>query len=79
MINNMLGRKPHADYMLAEMTRWPDNPQSAWYYAAIQEATNSHDYTMTDDHEVWTALRNNIDWAAAEKDWINRHRAGSGG
>ncbi len=79
VINNMLGRKPHADYMLAEMTRWPDNPQSAWYYAAIQEATNSHDYTMTDDHEVWTALRNNIDWAAAEKDWINRHRAGSGG
>lgn len=79
VINNMLGRKPHADYMLDGMTKWPDNPRNAWYYEAIQEATNSHDYTMTDDHEVWTALRDNIDWAAAERDWTNRYRAGSGG
>ena len=77
VINNMLGRKPHAHYMLAEMTRWPDNPQNAWYYEDIQEATNSHDYTMTDSHEVWTTLWENVDWAAAEKDWKNRYRADS--
>lgn len=32
---------------------------------------------MTDSHEVWTTLWENVDWAAAEKDWKNRYRADS--
>ena len=27
----------------------------AWYYYAIQEATNSHTYLIT-DHESWTGI-----------------------
>ena len=29
---------------LEDMTVWPDNPESAWYYEDVQEATNSHAY-----------------------------------
>ena len=47
VVNNVLGRRPHVDGMLGDMTIWPDNmDQSAWYYADIQEATNSHTYSM---------------------------------
>ena len=43
LINRMLDRAPDANHLLADMVRWPDNPETAWYYADIQEATNSHD------------------------------------
>ena len=71
LINAVLGRTPHKDHMLADMIRWPDNPETAWYYAAIQEATNSHDYRMPADrgYEDWTALLPNRDWAALEQLW----------
>ena len=78
LVNNVLQRKPHADHMLDTMIKWPDNPESAWYYEAIQEATNSHDYDLFDgaEYETWTALQENRDWAALEKDWVNAHRTG---
>lgn len=78
LVNNVLQRKPHADHMLDTMIKWPDNPESAWYYEAIQEATNSHDYDLFDgaEYETWTALLENRDWAALEKDWMNAHRTG---
>ena len=58
LVNNVLGREPHADYMLDDMIRWPDNPKSAWYYEDIQEATNSHDYRWNSgkSYEIWTKL-----------------------
>ena len=58
LVNNVLGRKPHADYMLDNMITWPDNLKSAWYYEDIQEATNSHDYRWSSDkrYEIWTSL-----------------------
>ena len=58
LVNNVLGRAPHADYMLDDMIRWPDNPKSAWYYEDIQEATNSHDYRWSsgNSYEIWTKL-----------------------
>ena len=58
MINRVLRRDPAgADDLLAGMKRWPDNPESAWYYLAMQEATNGHEYRRADDgHEQWTAL-----------------------
>ena len=66
-------------YMLDSMIKWPDNMDtSAWYYEAMQEATNSHDYDMFEgaEYETWTALEENRDWAALEQDWMNAHRGG---
>ncbi|EOQ36193.1 S-layer homology domain-containing protein [Butyricicoccus pullicaecorum] len=79
LVNNVLQRKPDADHMLDTMIKWPDNMDtSAWYYEAIQEATNSHDYDLFEgaQYETWTALQENRDWAALEKDWLNAHRTG---
>ncbi|MDY2969926.1 MAG: S-layer homology domain-containing protein [Butyricicoccus pullicaecorum] len=77
LVNNVLQRKPDADHMLDSMIKWPDNPEGTWYYEAIQEATNSHDYDLFEDaeYETWTALQPNRDWAALEKDWANAHSA----
>lgn len=77
LVNNVLQRKPDADHMLDSMIKWPDNPEGTWYYEAIQEATNSHDYDLFEDaeYETWTALQPNRDWAALEKDWANAHVA----
>ena len=71
LVNRMINRFPDKDHLLPQMIRWPDNLESAWYYAEMQEATNSHDYeggllTMS---EVWTYLLANRDWAALENEW----------
>ena len=80
LVNNVLGREPHADYMLDNMTTWPDNPKSAWYYEDIQEATNSHDYVWASSgaYEIWTALLENRQWAKLEKEWSNAYSAPGG-
>lgn len=47
IVNRTLGRKPEKDHLLPEsdMINWPDNiNRNIWYYAQMQEATNSHDY-----------------------------------
>ena len=44
IVNRMLDRTPDRDHMLSEMKRWTDNPEDAWYYEAVQEATNEHAY-----------------------------------
>ena len=73
IVNNTLRRSPHKDHLLPEddMITWPDNPKSAWYYAAVQEATNSHEYqrASTDDTEQWTKELPVRDWAALERAW----------
>ena len=42
------------------MIKWPDNSDaSAWYYLAVQEATNSHAYSdksKDDKYEKWTTI-----------------------
>ena len=49
LVNRLLPRQPDSESCesCANVKYWPDNPKGAWYYAAIQEATNSHDYTLT--------------------------------
>lgn len=67
MINRVLQRLPENESdLLSNMQTWPDNLPSAWYYLAVQEATNSHDFDRKDDgvHEKWTALTKNPDWTA---------------
>lgn len=60
VINGVLGRQVQvADDLLPGMRTWPDNlDTTAWYYLAVQEATNSHDYDRKSDniHERWTKL-----------------------
>ncbi len=39
------------------MKRWPDNQPDAWYYLAVQEATNGHEFERRGEiHEHWTKL-----------------------
>ena len=84
MVNRTIDRHPHEDHLLADMIVWPDNPETAWYYEQVQEATNSHEYTMnTDDeqnpYEIWTELLPNRDWSELEKEWSDANDgAGSG-
>lgn len=69
LVNRMLGRTPDTDGMREDMVRWPDCPQDAWYYADVQEATNSHAYEReaAGEPETWTALTENRDWTALER------------
>lgn len=65
IINRTLGRAPDADHLLpvGQMNTWPDNSDTGvWYYAQIQEATNSHDYRWIGSVEQWTAKLADPDW-----------------
>ena len=77
IVNRVLGRKPDADHMLDSMIVFVDNMNpNAWYYADVQEATNSHDYEMSrDDYEIWKAILPVRDWAAFENAWSNANAA----
>ena len=68
IINRTLGRAPDADHLLpeSEMNTWPDNRPGTWYYAQLQEATNSHEYKWSGDIEHWTAKLPERDWDALQ-------------
>ena len=67
LINEVLDRAPDADHMLDDMIHWPDNPEDAWYYEDVQEATNSHDFKRKGEiHEHWTGLTADPDWTRYE-------------
>ena len=72
LVNRVLNRLPEkSEDLLNDMIKWPDNADaSVWYYLAVQEATNSHDYSDKSDadkYEKWTKLRENRDWTELEK------------
>ena len=75
IVNRVLNRVPHEDYLLSTrvMNTWPDNVYGAWYYADMQEATNSHDYDWIrvsgERVEEWTEKLTERDWAALEQQW----------
>lgn len=58
MINRVLRHNPGSkDDLLSGMKVWPDNPEGAWYYLEVQEATNGHEFhRKADGHEKWTVL-----------------------
>ena len=69
LINQVL-KRDKITAMHDDMIVWPDNPAGAWYYEAIEEATNSHDYSRsTNGYETWTKILPLPDWAALEKSW----------
>lgn len=84
IVNNTLRRSPVADGLrpVSEMITWPDNMNtSKWYYAAVQEATNSHEYTVdaVTGEETWTKILPVRDWVQFEKTWSDANSASNPG
>ena len=67
LVNRVLNRKPEtAEDLLSDMVTFTDNADTnAWYYLAVQEATNSHYNTNKENsaYEKWTELRETRDWS----------------
>ena len=67
MINRVLNRTPEDEEdLLKGMKVWPDCNPGDWFYLAVQEATNSHDYKDRGG-EVWTKLIRDPDWTRYER------------
>lgn len=81
IINRMLERAVEDSGMLEGMLTFIDCPTNEWFYEAVQEATNSHDYKRTREevedygycYEIWTELEERPDWAAMERTWLSQH------
>ncbi len=70
LVNRVLKRLPEtAEDLHNDMIKWSDNSDtSAWYYLAVQEATNSHYYDIkANKYEKWSKLRETRDWTELEK------------
>lgn len=91
IVNNTLRRSP-CNEGIAPMEKhegfitWPDNmDKNKWYYAAVQEATNSHDYTYFTNRadllakELWQDILPVRDWAAFERAWSDANSAANPG
>ena len=79
LVNRMMGRVPEmaSDILADQMTSWADNADvNAWYYLAVQEATNSHEPEFKEKtvpglrfkYERWVKMIENRDWTLLEKD-----------
>lgn len=69
MINRVLNPSSRRQGGLAAgMLQWPDNQDpGAWYYLAVQEATNSHTWKEKGEiSEQWTELTEAPDWSRYE-------------
>ena len=68
MINRVLNRIPEDESdLLPGMNVWPDCNPGDWFYLAVQEATNSHDFEhKAGNYEIWTELTKNPDWTRYE-------------
>lgn len=71
LVKRVLNRQPETeDDLLPNMTVWTGNANpKAWYYLAVQEATNSHYYKFKTNskYEKWSELRETRDWTQLEK------------
>ena len=68
MINRVLNRIPEDESdLLPGMNVWPDCNPGDWFYLAVQEATNSHNFEhKAGTYETWTKLMKNPDWTRYE-------------
>ncbi len=64
LINNVLNRHVDSEGLHEDAKKWSDNKESDWFYHAVMEATNSHDYekSTSSDPENWTAITENRTW-----------------
>lgn len=69
IINRMLLRFVNEEGLHQDAILWPDNAKSEWYYYAVEEATNSHNYVRQADgiYETWTELTPNRNWFELER------------
>ena len=71
LVNRVLKRLPEtAEDLHNDMIKWSDNSDtSAWYYLAVQEATNSQllRHQEKTKYEKWSKLRETRDWTELEK------------
>ncbi len=56
IINRVLSRGVKEEGLMDGVRVWPDNPEDAWYYYEMVEATNEHDNNNTRPNEIWEAL-----------------------
>ncbi|MGN0162265.1 MAG: S-layer homology domain-containing protein [Candidatus Ornithomonoglobus sp.] len=80
LINRLLYRLVDEEGLnTADMVKWVDNEPGTWYYANVQEATNSHHFERTaiGAYETWTTMREPRDWEALEKSYSQVTDAGS--
>lgn len=82
IVNRMLTRGAEPENMTEDMVTFTDNAdESKWYYAAVQEAANAHEYVrtgkkLTDEDfkgERWTKTLPATDWAALELAWAQEY------
>ena len=68
MINRVLNRIPEDESdLLPGMNVWPDCNPGDWFYLAVQEATNSHDFKhKAGNYETWTGMNKDPDWTRYE-------------
>ena len=68
MINRVLNRIPEeTSDLLSNMNVWPDCNPSDWFYLAVQEATNSHDFKhKAGNYETWTGMNVDPNWTRYE-------------
>ncbi|MDD7221719.1 MAG: S-layer homology domain-containing protein [Eubacteriales bacterium] len=68
MINRVLNRIPEENSdLLSNMNVWPDCNTSDWFYLAVQEATNSHNYKhKAGNYETWISMKQDPDWTRYE-------------
>ena len=68
MINRVLNRIPEDESdLLPGMNAWPDCNPGDWFYLAVQEATNSHDFKhKAGNYETWTGMNKDPDWTRYE-------------
>lgn len=85
LVNRTLDRHPDKNHFTKDMLVWPDNmDQTKWYYADMQEATNSHTYQMKENsdktkYENWTKTLSIRNWEALEKAWSNANSSQGNG
>lgn len=78
LINRVLYRYVEEEDLRDDMIKWDDNTEDKWYYANVQEATNSHTYDREaiGTYEKWTAITAPRDWEALEKETSTAASAG---
>ena len=85
LVNRTLDRHPDKSHFTKDMLVWPDNmDQTKWYYADMQEATNSHTYQMKENsdktkYENWTKTLPIRNWEALEKAGSNANSSQGNG
>jgi hypothetical protein len=63
LINNVLRRKVPTENIHPDAIFWPDISEDDWFYEAVMEATNSHDYIIGEDgKELWTGMKPHRVW-----------------